>query len=96
MYLTCKCSCWTCSTSQGVVSSPTDVVLLLLLRGKATVDKVEALFTLFEEVLLRGNLSNQRRAVEILKESKARKYVCLNATTAVTSPLDGITSNSSL
>lgn len=57
----------------GVVSDPNDVIALLLVRGKATTDKASALFGLVEEVLLRAKLDNQRRALEILKESKARR-----------------------
>ena len=58
-----------------MVASPLDVVLMVMIRGKATVDKIGSLFSLVEEVLLRSRLDNQRRAIEILKESKARRYI---------------------
>ena len=45
----------------------------MLIQGKAVSDKVPMLFELFAEVLLEARLDNQQRAVEMLKESKARK-----------------------
>eukprot|EP01041_Mallomonas_annulata_P007213 gene7214-14710_t len=59
--------------ASGRVSNPNDVITLLIVRGKATVDKLGSLFSIVEDVLLSANLGNQKRAVEILRESKARR-----------------------
>jgi Zn-dependent M16 (insulinase) family peptidase len=42
-------------------------------RGKATKDKIPVLFDIIKDVLLDSNLGNQRRAVEMLKETKVRR-----------------------
>jgi hypothetical protein len=55
------------------VAQPDEAQLYLLLRGKAVDAKLPILFDLFEEILLRAKLSNQKRAVEMLRESKNRK-----------------------
>ena len=62
-------------SSAGAVSKcgPEDAILYFMVRGKAVPDKVSVLFDLFAEVLLNANLNNQKRAVEMLKESKVRK-----------------------
>jgi len=59
----------------GVVSDcgPEDSILYFMVRGKAVSGRVPALFDLSAEVLLNANLDNQKRAVEMLKESKVRK-----------------------
>jgi len=59
----------------GKVSDPSDIVMMMMIRGKATIGKIDSLLQLIEAVLLRSNLSNQKRAVEMLKESNARR-VC--------------------
>eukprot|EP01039_Chlorochromonas_danica_P003801 gene3802-4151_t len=57
----------------GKVADPDDAVLYLKLRGKAVQDKVPVLFDLFREILFTARLDNKKRAVEMLRESKARK-----------------------
>jgi hypothetical protein len=50
-----------------------DTLLYFLLRGKAVTDKVPTMFNLMKEVLTDSNLNNQKRAVEMLRESKIGK-----------------------
>jgi len=57
----------------GVIVDPDDVLLYFMVRGKAVYDKIDNLLDLVTEVLFDANLSNQKRAVEMLKESKVRK-----------------------
>eukprot|EP01034_Spumella_vulgaris_P030846 gene30846-38127_t len=64
-------------SSPGKVSNPDEVLLFLLLRGKAVSDKVPILFDLFGDILLNARLDNQKRAIEILKESKSHKESAL-------------------
>lgn len=59
--------------ADGVVADPDDVLLNLLIRGKATTEKIPVLFELFLDILMNAKLDNQKRAVEMLRESKARK-----------------------
>lgn len=62
-------------SSAGVVSgvSPSDALLYFMIRGKAVKDKVPVMLDLFKDILLNANLNNQKRAVEMLRESKVRK-----------------------
>ena len=60
-------------TATGAVSNPDDVLLYFMLRGKCTIDKIPILFDLMTEMLLTARLSNRKRAVEMLLESKARR-----------------------
>eukprot|EP00600_Ochromonadales_sp_CCMP1393_P015327 CAMPEP_0175034098 /NCGR_PEP_ID=MMETSP0005-20121125/22411_1 /TAXON_ID=420556 /ORGANISM="Ochromonas sp., Strain CCMP1393" /LENGTH=1034 /DNA_ID=CAMNT_0016294879 /DNA_START=271 /DNA_END=3375 /DNA_ORIENTATION=+ len=60
------------SAGSKVVNSD-DVLLYLMIRGKAVSDNVPLLFELFGEILQNADFSNQKRAVEMLKESKVRK-----------------------
>lgn len=55
------------------VVDPDNVLLYLVIRGKAVAKNVPTLFELFSEILQSADLSNQKRAVEMLKESKVRK-----------------------
>jgi Zn-dependent M16 (insulinase) family peptidase len=48
-------------------------LLHLLVRGKAVKENLPVLFQLFADILLTADLGNQKRAVEMLRESKARK-----------------------
>merc|ERR1711968_365663 len=61
--------------SGGVVSGvePSDSLLYLMIRGKATTEKVPVMLGLMKDILLTANLNNKKRAVEMLKESKIRK-----------------------
>ena len=59
--------------SGGKVSDPLDVSLFFFLRGKATAEKIPSLFNIMKMVLLDSNLGNQKRAIEMLKETKARR-----------------------
>jgi presequence protease len=56
----------------GVVSTATDLVSHVFLRGKATTSKAPELFDLMLQVLTDANLDNQKRVLEMLRESKAR------------------------
>mmetsp|Transcript_24982 Transcript_24982/g.54016 ORF Transcript_24982/g.54016 Transcript_24982/m.54016 type:complete len:1053 (+) Transcript_24982:155-3313(+) len=60
-------------SSFGKVGDPDAVLLYMLIRGKAVQENVPMLFELFGEILQNANFGNQRRAVEMLKESKVRK-----------------------
>lgn len=62
-------------SSAGVVSEcgPGDALLYFMIRGKSTTEKIPVLLGLFSDLLLSANLDNQKRAVEMLKESKVRK-----------------------
>lgn len=60
-------------SSAGKVVDGNDVLLYLLIRGKAVVENIPTLFELFSEILLNADFGNQKRAVEMLKESKVRK-----------------------
>lgn len=60
-------------TSSGKVSNPDDVLLYLMIRGKAVIENIPTLFELFDEILKNADFSNQKRAIEMLKESKVRK-----------------------
>jgi len=55
------------------VSAPEDVALYLVLRGKATTEKIPILFDIFHDILANAKLDNQKRFVEMLKETKAAK-----------------------
>lgn len=55
------------------VASPDDAIMYMMIRGKAVSDNIPILFDLFKDILLNANLSNQKRAIEMLKESKIRK-----------------------
>ena len=58
----------------GKVTDPNSGLLYLMLRGKCVRDKIGDLFGLVQEVLLHSNVAtNQKRAVEILKETKVRR-----------------------
>eukprot|EP00595_Chromulina_sp_UTEXLB2642_P003778 CAMPEP_0196764920 /NCGR_PEP_ID=MMETSP1095-20130614/7173_1 /TAXON_ID=96789 ORGANISM="Chromulina nebulosa, Strain UTEXLB2642" /NCGR_SAMPLE_ID=MMETSP1095 /ASSEMBLY_ACC=CAM_ASM_000446 /LENGTH=864 /DNA_ID=CAMNT_0042121777 /DNA_START=525 /DNA_END=3119 /DNA_ORIENTATION=- len=60
-------------TDDNTINKEDNPLLYLLIRGKSTVDKIPVLFDLMHEMLVNSNLDNQRRAIEILRESKARK-----------------------
>jgi hypothetical protein len=61
--------------SGGVVSgsSVEDSLLYFMIRGKAVTEKVPSMFDLMKAVLTDSNLGNQKRAVEMLRESKISK-----------------------
>lgn len=58
---------------QGTVASLDDAKFYLVVRGKATKDKIPLLFDLIAEILVNAKLDNAKKAVEILRESKATK-----------------------
>ncbi len=60
------------SAGNKVVNSD-DALLYLVAHGKAVGEKVPVLFALISDILLTADFSNQKRAVEMLKESKACK-----------------------
>lgn len=57
----------------NTVVDPDKVLLYLVARGKAVAEKVPILFDLMANILLTADFGNQKRAVEMLKESKVRK-----------------------
>merc|ERR1719453_1857027 len=57
----------------GAVGDPYAVSAHFALRGKATVEKAEDLFSLYHSLLADANLAGgQAKAIELLKESKTR------------------------
>jgi len=58
-------------TSRHQVNDPDDISAHFMIRGKATVDRTDDLLGIMSEVLLEGNLTDQGRAVEMLRESVA-------------------------
>jgi presequence protease len=58
---------------RAVEADPSNVWLYLMIRGKAVAGSVPTLFELYTEILVSADLSNQKRAVELLRERKARK-----------------------
>lgn len=61
----------------GAVADPHNVLLYLVARGKAVAEKVPILFELMGNILLTADFGNQKRAVEMLKESKVRKEAAI-------------------
>ena len=59
--------------SSGVVSNPDDTLTYFTIRGKAVNDKIPVLFDLVTDMITNTKFDNQKRAVEMLKETKARK-----------------------
>jgi Zn-dependent M16 (insulinase) family peptidase len=57
----------------GKIVDSNDVSLYLMIRGKAVQDSIPQLFELFGDILMTAKLDNQKRAIEMLKESKIRK-----------------------
>jgi Zn-dependent M16 (insulinase) family peptidase len=55
----------------GAVGSPDDIIYKLMIRGKATGEKTGDLLQLMHTGLTDAKLDNQKRAVELLKSSKA-------------------------
>ncbi|GAB5036284.1 zinc metalloprotease pitrilysin subfamily a, partial [Nannochloropsis oceanica] len=56
----------------GVIDPTTDMTAHMFIRGKAVASKATELFSLIKDVLTDANLGNQKRVLEMLKESKAR------------------------
>jgi Zn-dependent M16 (insulinase) family peptidase len=57
----------------GTVANLDEAIFYLTIRGKSTKEKIPILFDLFSEILLNSHLNNQKRAIELLKETKAAK-----------------------
>ena len=55
------------------LSKSEDVLLFLSLRGKAVADKIPVMMEIIGDIVNNVKLDNQKRAVEMLKESKSRK-----------------------
>jgi presequence protease len=60
-------------SNHGLTSSSNDASLYFTIRGKSTVEKIPLLFDIMKDILLDANLNNQKRAIEILKETKVRR-----------------------
>ena len=57
----------------GKVGNTDDVILYFVISGKSTADKAGIMYDLFADTLLNVRLDNQKRALEMLKESKVRR-----------------------
>jgi len=55
------------------ISDPSETVTHLMIGGKAVKENIGILFQLFDEILQTSRIDNQKRAIEMLKESKVRK-----------------------
>lgn len=60
-------------SNHGKIADPDNLILYLMIRGKAVADKIPVMLDIFHDVLLNAKLDNQKRALEMLKESKIRK-----------------------
>jgi len=60
-------------SNHGKIANADDVILYLMISGKAVADKIPVMMDIFNDVLLNARLDNQKRALEMLKESKIRK-----------------------
>lgn len=60
-------------SGNGFVTDSSEFLLNLLIRGKVVVGSVPVLMELVTDILLNAKLDNQKRAIEMLKESKVRK-----------------------
>lgn len=60
-------------STSGFVSSSQDALLYFMIRGKSVSDKTPVMMDLFNDMLCNTKLDNQKRAIEMLKESKVRK-----------------------
>jgi len=56
---------------QKTIANGDDFILKLIMSGKAVGDKAEIMVDLMQDMLLNTNFDNQRRAVELLRASKA-------------------------
>ncbi len=57
----------------GKVGNTDDVILYFVISGKSTAEKAGVMYDLFADTLLNVRLDNQKRALEMLKESKVRR-----------------------
>jgi len=57
---------------ENTVSDSGTMVSKLYIRGKATSDRSEDLFSIFKLILTESNFDSQKKVLEMLKESKAR------------------------
>jgi hypothetical protein len=60
------------SVKEGVVHSNSNMITKLFINGKATSDNINELFSIMKVILTEGKLDSQKKAIEILKETKAR------------------------
>jgi Zn-dependent M16 (insulinase) family peptidase len=58
---------------EGVIGDGEHFVSKLTITGKATSDKVEEMFTIFDLILRDANLDSKSKIIEMLKEAKSRK-----------------------
>ncbi len=65
------------SCGDSVVVTPDNFIDYLFIKGKAMSDKAPELFSVMHSVLTDSKLNSQQRAVEMLKESKARMETCI-------------------
>lgn len=59
--------------SEGIVTTGEHFVSKLLISGKATADKTDELFGIFDLILRDANLDSQPKIVEMLREAKSQK-----------------------
>jgi len=58
--------------AEDIVTESGTMVSKIYIRGKATSDRSEDLFSIFKLILTESNFDSQKKVLEILKESKAR------------------------
>lgn len=66
-------SLYTDVKSSEYASTGDDAIMYLIMRGKSVEEKIPVMYDLITDMLLNSRFDNQRRAIEILRESKARK-----------------------
>lgn len=59
-------------SNEGVVTDGTRMVTKLLIKGKATTDNTDELFSIFNLILTDAKLDSQKKVVEMLRESRSR------------------------
>lgn len=59
-------------SNEGIVTDGTRMVTKLLIKGKATSDKTDELFSIFNLILTDAKLDSQKKVVEMLRESRSR------------------------
>jgi len=57
---------------QSIVTDCSNMITKLVIKGKATSDRADELFSLFNLILTGAKLDSQNRVIEMLRESKAR------------------------
>ena len=56
----------------GSINEGNNMITKLTIRGKATSDKTDELFSIFKLILTEANLDSKKKVIEMLKETKSR------------------------